>query len=238
MKLVWIHFKYQINIKTLVFLGFFGLLLVFDLLYNAGIFASREERIIYYKQYFTQYHNDSSFNIYIILLIMAAFLPYLGENNYDQIYLSFCKRSYFESTRLIANSLFLFMICLFVFALYNFIPSLVLIYYRFELRIVRLFLDFFLQSVLIMLISSILKNALNNAFGGILTFIFFYLEKIIFDDFDKDNVSFMIKIFSYFCPIMIYNEGSYFFLYSEIMAVMAIIIYGLIDIFIYNKRNL
>ena len=36
----------------------------------------------------------------------------------------------------------------------------------------------------------------------------------------------------------VYNEGSYFFLYSEIMAVMAIIIYGLIDIFIYNKRNL
>ena len=80
MKLVWIHFKYQINVKTLVFRSFFGLLLVFVLLYNAGIFVSREERIIYYNQYFIEYHNDSSFNIYIILLIIAAFLPYLGEN--------------------------------------------------------------------------------------------------------------------------------------------------------------
>lgn len=232
-----IHIKYHLNLKTIIFLGVIYLTLIFDLLYNTGIFRGASDQKYNYLEYYRAYIFDSSFFIFIIVLVIGSFLVILGENEYDVIYITFVGRKRFIFTKIIADIIFLILILFGVFSLFLFIPSIILFYFKIDLLILRLMVDFIIEGIIIMLFAQILSFFIKNYFASAIIIIFFWMEKIITDDYETNKISSFIKINQLLFPVLI-NDGKYFFLYGELYCILLILMLILGCIFLFDNKNL
>lgn len=236
-RLISVHLKYRLNVKSILFLLGIFVMLCLNFIYNTRFYEPKTVQYLYYEEYALAYRNDSFFFLGIIFVVVAVFLPLILEKNYEDLYLAFVSRTFFIFSEVISGLIFLFVFLIFSMSLFYFLSSLLMPYVLLK-GTIPFFINLFLEGSLFFVIGTLLRRSFNHPLVNIFLFIYYWFLRIINDDYLYQGATPFIKFFQFLSPILIYDEKKYFFLYGPWYVIINMVLWFFLLVLIYKRKSI